>query len=144
MEQNQPSSLFEMEIDSYAQGHINSIGKWGKFISVTGLITVGLFLLLILFLGTRIMNAVSDIMPGGGSLTGAAGVVIAIFLVVFGLCGAWLYFLLRASTLLKKGLLTRNTIDLANGFSAMRNFFTMSIVFSILSILSTLYTLLNF
>jgi hypothetical protein len=139
MEQNQDQSLFDMNMDSATQSHLLSISKWTKFISVTGFVVCGLFLLLMIAYGTAIVDQFSDVFSmGGADMAGTAGALIAIVLVVILIVGLWIYFLFRASTLLKKGLQTRNTADLAGGFKAMRSYFIFSFVISVLSLLSTL------
>jgi hypothetical protein len=67
-----------------------------------------------------------------------AGALIAIVLVVLLVMGCWLFFLFRASTLLKKGVQSRDTAQLAEGFKAMRIYFIFSFIISLLSMLSTL------
>lgn len=152
MENPASTSLFEMEIDSYAQANLNTISRWGRFISITGLIVLGLSLLLIIMLGQRFINAFSNLMPGGdlggddieSGVTTIVWGVVAILLFYFALYTAWCYFLLRASNLLKKGLVTRNVSDIAEGFSSIRNLFIVGIILATLSALTTLYTMLNF
>jgi hypothetical protein len=140
MEQNEEKSLFEMNMDSTTQSHLLSISKWTKFISVTGFIIAGLVLLLLVAYGAEIIKQFSVLFSfGNGDLAGA---FIAIVLVVMLIFGFWLYFLFRASTLLKKGLQNRDTAQLADGFKAMRIYFVFSFVISTLSILSTLRTLI--
>ncbi|MDZ4810116.1 MAG: hypothetical protein SGI96_17910 [Bacteroidota bacterium] len=136
MEQNQDQSLFDMNMDSTTQSHLLSISKWTKFISITGFVIGGLFLLLLAAYGSEIIDRVSVLFTVGDA--DLAGAVIAIVLVAMLLIGFWLFFLLRASTLLKRGLQNRNTVQLADGFKAMRIYFVFSFVISILSMLSTL------
>lgn len=153
MENQASSSLFEMEIDNYAQNHLSSISRWGKFISVTGFIFLGLILLLMVFVGQRFIVAFSELMPGGD--LGGEGIspsefntvlwlLVAGVIIYWLLFVAWCYFLYRASILFKKGLITRNVVDISSGFSSLRGFFVCSIVISALSILTVLYTMLNF
>ena len=140
MEQNQDQSLFDMNMDSSSQSHLLSISKWTKFISVTGLIVCGLVLLLVVSYGAEIVGQFSALLAfGEGDLAGALIAIVVVAVLIFGF---WIFFLFRASSLLKKGLATRNTADLADGFKAMRNYFVFSFVISILSLLSTLQTII--
>jgi hypothetical protein len=140
MEQNQDKSLFEMNMDSTTQSHLLSISRWTKFISVTGFILGGIVLILFAVYGAEIVKQFSILFSfGKGDLAGA---LIAVALVGLLLCGLWIYFLFRASVLLKKGLQNRDTAQLADGFKAMRIYFVFSFVISVLSILSTLRTLM--
>ncbi len=140
MEQNQDQSLFDMNMDASTQGHLLSISKWTKFISVTGFVVGGIVLILLAAYGTEIMKQFSKLLSFGDA--DFAGMLIAIVLVAFLLMGCWLYFLFRASTLLRKGLQSRDTTQLSEGFKSMRIYFVFSFIISVLSILSTLQSLL--
>jgi hypothetical protein len=136
MEQNQDQSLFDMNMDSTTQSHLLSISKWTKFISITGFVVGGLFIILLAALGSEIISKFSAIFSFGDA--NMAGALIAIVLVVLLVMGCWLFFLFRASTLLKKGVQSRDTAQLAEGFKAMRIYFIFSFIISLLSMLSTL------
>ena len=140
MEQNQPTSLFEMQADSLTQSRLNSISKWGKFISISALIMVALCTLVFFVARDEIMAAVTKVIDLDNSLAGALIAIVALFAALF---IAWFFFLLRASTLIKQGLLSRNSDLLAEGFKAMRSYFVLSMVISILSILGTLSGMIN-
>lgn len=152
MENQSSTSLFEMEIDTYAQNHIYTISRWGKFIAITGFIVLGIILLLMVFIGQQFILSFSELMPGNLAEEGVntsemqtilwllvAGVIIYWLLYCF-----WCYFLLRASTLFRKGLITKNVADITNGFSSLRSFFVISIVIAFLTTLMSIYSMLNF
>ena len=134
MEENQPPSLFEMQADSTTQGHLGSISKWGKFISITGIASVALLLLVIAATGQQVIDYISAVMSLDDKL---AGILIALLVIIGGLFLAWLFFLLRACILIKQGLVSRDSERLADGFKALKIFFIISMVFSILFILGT-------
>jgi hypothetical protein len=136
MEQSQDQSLFDMNMDSNTQSHLLAISKWTKFISITGFVVGGLFLLLFAAFGSVIIKQFSALFSFGSA--DLAGALIALVLAVLLLFGFWLYFLFRASALLKSGLQNRDTAKLADGFKAMRIYFVFSFVISVLSMLSTL------
>ena len=141
MEQDQPSSLFEMDMDNTAQANLLSISKWTRFISITGFVVGALLLLLIAVAGSRVIDQISALTAfGEGNFAGA---IIAVVIIVFAFAGTWLYFLFKASSLIKRGLQNRNTDTLAQGFKAMRIYFVFSMIFSVLSILGTLTSMLN-
>lgn len=140
MDQNQDQSLFDMNMTSATQGHLLSISKWGKFISVTGFIIGALILLMFAAYGQAILKQVTALMSFGDS--DVAGVLIAVVVIVCLLMGCWIFFLFKSASLLKRGLQNQNTTMLADGFKAMRIYFVFSLIMSVLSILSTLQTLL--
>ncbi len=140
MEQNQDQSLFDMNMDSSTQSHLLSISKWTKFISIVGFVICGLVLLLLAVFGAKITEQLSVLFSFGNSEL--AGALIAVVLVVLLLFGFWIYFLFRASNLLRNGLQSRDTAQLADGFKAMRIYFIFSFVISVLSLLSSLQSFL--
>lgn len=141
MEENQSSSLFEMQMDTQSQSHLQSISKWTRFISVTGFVVGGLMLLLIAAVGERMLDALTALTSLGQQ--NVAGAILAIVVIVFVLLAAWLFFLFKASSFLKKGLQSRNNNELAEGFKALKNYFTLSALMSVLSILGTLFGMIN-
>lgn len=141
MEENQSSSLFEMQMDNQSQSHLLSISKWTRFISVTGFVAGGLMLLLIVAVGERMLDALTALTSLGQQ--NVAGAILAIVVIVFVLLAAWLFFLFKASSFLKKGLQSRNNNELAEGFKALKNYFTLSALISVLSILGTLFGMIN-
>ncbi|HKB44541.1 MAG TPA: hypothetical protein VKC90_09125 [Chitinophagaceae bacterium] len=141
MEQDQPSSLFEMDMDNTAQANLLSISKWTRFISITGFVVGALLLLLMTVASSQVIGQISALTAfGEGNFAGA---IIAVVIIVFAFAGTWLYFLFKASSLIKRGLQNRNTDTLAQGFKAMRIYFVFSMIFSVLSILGTLTSMLN-
>jgi len=136
MEQDQSSSLFEMDIDSTDQAYLLSVSKWTRMIAITGFVVCGLMLLLLAAFGSRIATLIASLSGlGQGNL---AGILIAVIIVVFAYAAIWLYFLFKSSNLLKKGLQNRSTIDLAEGFKAMRIYFVLSMIISTISILGSI------
>jgi len=111
MEQDQSSSLFEMDIDSTDQAYLSSVSKWTRMISITGFVVCGLMLLLLAAFGSKIATLIASL--SGLGQTNLAGMLIAVILIVFTYAAIWLYFLFKSSSLLKNGLQNRSTIDLA-------------------------------
>jgi hypothetical protein len=134
------TSLFEMDIDALGQSHLNTISKWGKFISITLLIIVLLGILGLATQYDKIINQIGDLMSFDNK---TAGILLAIVIVFIGLILLLLFFLLRACTLIRQGLVAQNSDRIADGFKALKVVFTISIIFSTLTILSTVYTLIS-
>jgi hypothetical protein len=129
-----------MDIDAAGQNHLNTISKWGKFIAITGLILIGLVVLLLAIEYNEIINRLGDLMSID---TKAAGVLIAIVGIFLGLFIIMLVYLLRACVLIKQGLISQNSDRIAEGFKAMKAVFTISIIFSSLAILSSIIGMIN-
>lgn len=137
MDQPQEQSIFDMQLDAEGQASILSVSKWTSFIAITGFIIGGLVLILAAIYGSEIIQSFSALLSIGGEEDMAGAILVVLAIVVVLLC-VWLYFLLRASGLLRKGLASRDSAMLADGFRAMRIYFVISFVISLLSLLSTL------
>lgn len=138
MEQNNESSIFESGMDTTAQGHLLSVSNWSRFIAIVAFICIGLVGILLASYGQDILDAFSAYTPLGNS---AAAGFLAIAAVALLVCILWVYFLFRASMMIRKGLQTKNSNDLAQGFKALKIYFTFSAVLSVLSLLGTLQTM---
>ncbi len=146
MEQQPPAppppenSLFEMELDAGAQNRLNTISKWGKFIAITGLILVIVVVIALASQYEAVINKVGELMALDNK---TVSIILVILAVIGGLCLIALYFLLRACILIRQGLLAQNIDRIAEGFKAMKVVFTISIIFSSLTILSSLFSMIN-
>jgi hypothetical protein len=140
METNQPDSLFDMQADGLAQNRLNTISKWSKFIAIVALVMIICTALFLFVARDQIMAAIGPLLAFDSNATGAmlgiAVAAIAFFVI-------WIVFLLRAAIFIKQGLLSRNSDRIADGFRSFRVFFILSTIYSVLSILGTLTTLIN-
>jgi len=134
------TSLFEMDIDGVGQNHLNTVSKWGKFIAITLLVIVAFGVLGLATQYEQIINRIGDLMAFDNK---TAGILLAIVIIFMGLILVFLFFLLRACTLIKQGLVAQNSDRIADGFKALKVVFTLSIIFSSLTILATIFTLVN-
>ena len=138
MEPNQEQSLFDSNMDHVTQEHLQSVAKWTRFISITGFVVLGLMLVFLLVAGSQLASTLSAL-PGFGALD-MAGAVFAIVIIVMLIFGLWIFFLFKASNSLTNGMQNRDAAMLADGFRAMKTYFIISFVFSVLSLLSSLFT----
>lgn len=141
MDQDQSSSLFGMQADTVMQSRLTNFSKWAKFISITGIILVLLAALVFAAAGGAFFNKISEIMGYRQSIGGALLAVGAFFVAV---AVVWFYLLLRASTLIRQGIISRNQDQLAEGFKMLRFYFIISVVITVCSFLSTVLTRFNF
>ncbi len=141
MDQEQSPSLFEMEMDGTAQSNLLSISKWAKFISVTGFVIGALVTLGLLVGGAELLRQMAALTSLGSTDIAGAFIIGALIVMVF--LGTWIYFLFRSSTMIRRGLQSRSSSDLAEGFKAMRIYFVFSMIISVLSILGTFFTMLS-
>lgn len=102
MEQQTPD-LFSLQVDQQAHGYLSETARWGRFLSIIGLILCALFVIFSFFAGA-IMSTVGSQFSGMFAMGGA-------FLTVIYLLIALLYFfpclyLYRFSTKLKMALIS--------------------------------------
>lgn len=145
MEQTPPvppqgTSLFEMEIDAVGQSRLNTISGWGKFIAITGLVIIAICLLGLAVSYQEIAEQIGKMFAFDNN---AAGILIAILVVIGGLGLLLLISLLRACILIKRGLISQNTDHIADGFKSMKTVFTIGIIFSVLNILGVIFSLIK-
>jgi hypothetical protein len=136
MDYNPGNTSTNADIDQVSQHHLLSISKWTKFIAMTGFFFGGIILLLLVTVGSIVLQQFRSMTSMG--FNESASLLVAIVIVVMLVVFIWLYFLLRASMYIRKGLENRNNMELAEGFKALRIYFTISFIFSIFGILSTL------
>jgi hypothetical protein len=132
------TSLFEMDIDEIGQSHLNNISKWGKFVAVTLLIITGLGSLL---LATQFNKVAANIAELFSFDYNQAGIVLAVCFIFAALALLCLVLLLRACILIKRGIIAKDIDRIAEGFKALKGVFTISIIFSSLSILGAITSL---
>jgi hypothetical protein len=134
------TSLFEMDIDSAGQNHLNTISKWGKFIAITLLIIVALGVIGLATQYQQISDKIVELLAFDNK---TAGILLAVVIIFIALILILLFFLLRACSLIKQGLIAQNSDRIADGFKALKVVFTIGIIFSALSILGTIFTLVT-
>jgi len=141
MDRDQSSSLFEMELDQSGQANILAVSKWTRFISIVGIVCIALVLIAFAASGQEILANLGYLYSFGDSDMAVTLLVLVLLVIAF-FC-VWVFFLLKASNLLKKGILGKNATDIAEGFRAMKIFFILSVIISVVSILSTILSMLS-
>ncbi|MBE2229030.1 MAG: hypothetical protein IAE96_00125 [Chitinophagaceae bacterium] len=139
MESNQDQSLFDTGMDHLTESHLQTISKWTRFIAITGYVAMGLVLLMFLLIGGKLAEQISVLSTF--SDMGFAGVMLVVVIIALAIAGLWLYFLLKGSSLIRSGLQNRDSVMLADGFRALKTYFIFSVVFSVLSLFTTLATI---
>lgn len=139
MEQNAPNSLFDLQVDYDSGNFLKEASKWTKFISIVAFICLGLLLLALLFGGSAMMMSMSTVMPGLAALGGLLmipiliGVAITVFLVI------QLYLF---ATLTRRGIEQQDQFSFNRGLKALRNYFVVYGVLSILSLIGSFFSLM--
>ncbi len=137
-ERNDQLDELGLHYDNDARRELFEATKWARLISIFVFVGCGLFVLLILLAGSRIIsyfeaNLFASLGESGVVLI-IAGVAVLLALVV-----ATYYFLFSFSSKTKDGLITENTPGINAGFASLKLFFIITSVISILSLLATIY-----
>lgn len=141
MEQNNPESLSEIQVDHESRNNFKDAARWGNFISVIYLVCFGLLAMVLLLAGPFLF---SKNVPGefdGMQMEKSDPtekiiqmIVAAIFLIYAGM------MLLRFSSNCKRGVEMQDQRSFNYGLRGLRNYFIALAVFSIVSIVRDIMT----
>ena len=138
MEQDQSSSLFQLNLDAQNSYTLRSAASWAKVLGVVGLILGILFVILGIMVQQMLSNSAYSYRESGMSARaignmGLAGYVICglIFIVSS-------VFALNAGNKISNGLKANDQATLNAGFAGARNYFAFWAIMIILSLLLTL------
>jgi hypothetical protein len=141
MEQNNPESLFEIQVDHESRKNFKDAARWGNFISIIYLVCFGILAMVLLLAGPFLFskNVPSDF--NGMQLEQSDPMekliqmlVAAIFLIYAGM------MLLRFSSNCKRGVEMQDQRSFNYGLKGLRNYFIALAVFSIVSIARDIIT----
>jgi hypothetical protein len=138
MEENR--SILDLQVDQSASKNLSDAVRWAKFLSIVGFVCMGLMVIFFLALQTQISNAMAQLIPGL-STTDSFGLLLVVIIITAGIICVLMFFLFKASTLIKKGIETKNQEIFNSGLASLKAYFTM---YGILSIVGLVTTLLNF
>jgi hypothetical protein len=138
--ENTQEPLIDLDVDYDTKNILTETARWTKFISIVGIIGVGLLLLCLLFAGTMITTLTSKMMPG---FEGYTGILISAVIIVVAILGLMVSLLYRFSTLIKKGIEMQDQDAFNRGLSSLKTYFIISGVFAVLSLLANFGNLIK-
>lgn len=98
---DETKSIFNLQVDETAKGHLREAGRWGLFLAIMSFIGMGLFIIVFTAAGAQLAT-----MSGGTSLyqlLGATGTILY-FIFIVGIYFYPVYALLKFSTNIKAGV----------------------------------------
>jgi F0F1-type ATP synthase membrane subunit c/vacuolar-type H+-ATPase subunit K len=140
MEQDQSSSLFSLEADSVMQNRLKTISGWAKFIAIAGIVMVLVAGFVFALAGQTFFNKLLEMMKYDAKLN---SILIGVFIFFIAFAIVWFYLLLRASSLIRQGIFTRNPDQLAEGFKMLKLYFMFSAIVTICSLVITVASNIN-
>ena len=108
------------------QTYLREAGKWAGFLGIIGFILCGLLLIVALFVGT-IFSALGQFIPAYSAMPAAAGIAMAIVLILIDL----LYFffalyLYQFSARIKKGIVFTDQFQVTLALGKLKSFFKLA------------------
>ena len=144
MDQHSSSSLFNLSIDQLSKSHLAETAKWARFLSIVGMIGMGLMVLFGLFFSTIVGSSGSDAFEEAGASSGFAaawGVGMAVFYIIIAVLWFFpLLYLLRFANTIKTALNSNDQAALTVSFQNLKSCFKYIGIFTI--ILLAIYALI--
>lgn len=146
MEQNQNTSLFNLNLDAQNSYTLRSAASWAKVLGVVGMIMGILFVIM----GVLVQQTVSrydgemDGLRGSGlsaSAIGNAGLVVYLLMALVFIISS--LFALNAGNKISRGLKTNDQATLNAGFAGARNYFAFWAIMIILMLVLVLISILG-
>ena len=142
MEQDQNTSLFQLNLDAQNSYTLRSAASWAKVLGVCGLIMGILFVIL----GIIVQQAISRLDYGGYRSSGISNSAIGnIGLAVYVIMGLVMIlssvFALNAGNKINQGLKTNDQATLNAGFAGVRNYFAFWAIIIIIMLLLLLISI---
>ena len=139
--QQEEHTKIEENINPGVQNAIFEISRWSRLISLVGFAMGAFVVVVMLFSGATIFRQIEQ--SFNLQVQGLYGALIIAFFIIFFIAAAVLYFLYKAATLLKQGVLQNDTTLIAEGFIFLKKFFIVTAIISGLGMLGNFITLLK-
>lgn len=140
MEENQ--SLLELEVDNEASANLTEVSKWGKFLAIIVLVALGMIVLLVAFIWSKLgtlLSTTDDMPPEAVSVTKV--MIVIVLLIAGAIVGVLMSFLIKGANQVRYGVVNKDQVIFNSGLANLKNYFVMS---GILGILGLLFSLLGF
>ena len=138
MAENQ--SFLELQVDQTASKNLSEVARWARFLSITGFVCMSLMVIFFVSMQSRLAAAMSQIVPGFSDLNGI-GVLLTIIIIAAVVGCLLLYFLFRGSTLIKRGIETKNQEVFNTGLASLKAYFTMYGILAIIVFITNLVSI---
>lgn len=139
---NEPETneLLGMSLDFDGGNTLQEAGRWSKFLSIASIVCGGLVLLLVLLIGPVFLRLYGEELPDAAGIIGLAIALTAIYL---GATIAAAIFLLRFTSMTKKGIGTQDQRVFSSGLKNLKIYFLIAGILSVLLLGLYIYNLIN-
>jgi hypothetical protein len=129
-----------MSLDFDGGNTLQEAVRWSRFISIAGIVCGGVLLLLLLLVGPIFMGKYAEELPDAAGIIGLAIVLSAVYL---GATIAAAVFLLRFTSLMKKGIGTQDQRAFNSGLKNLKIYFLIAGILSVLLLGLYIFNLIN-
>jgi len=134
-------SNLDLQADNEVKQQLFDASKWTKFISISAFVACA-FLVLVAIMGGEVLAEMAGRMMPNEMFRGVkVGFFLGILVFLIAVITFVYYLLFNFSSKVKRALLSENTDLLNGGLRSLKIFFIISGVFSILTLLNSLYKL---
>ncbi len=137
MEQNQNTSLFQLNLDAQNSYTLRSAASWAKVLGIVGLIIGGLCIVFGIIAQQVLSQGSSKYYSGGSGLStrslGNAGLVVYVLMGLIFIVSS--FFALNAGNKINQGLKANDQATLNAGFAGARNYFAFWAIMMIIMLL---------
>lgn len=141
MEQNQTTSLFQLNLDAQNSYTLRSAATWAKVLGVCGLIMGGLCIILGVIVQQTVSKYGSTYRQSGLSASSMANAGMAVYIVMGLVFIVSSMFALNAGNKINQGLKANDQATLNAGFAGARNYFAFWAIIMIIMLLLMVVTL---
>lgn len=136
--EKQPTALLEMHLDYDGGNTLQEAVRWSKFLSIVGIVCLGIYLLLVLIGGSYIAALVQQAF--GSESAALIGLVFLIILVVLAVLVFEVVMLYRFSVLTRKGIDMQDQASFNRGLKSLKIYFVINAIIGILYLLVTIFS----
>jgi hypothetical protein len=138
MQENIPESLLDMQLDYDGGNRLRETVRWSRFLSVSGMICIGLFSLGLIIAGPKIIALYDQSYPG---LDNFVIPIIILFFLLMGVLGISVFMLYRFSIMTRNGIEGQDQAMFNQGLKGLKTYFLISGALAILGLLFNILTL---
>ena len=148
MEQNQPDSLLELQVDQESKTYFREASRWSNFIAIIYFIGFGFFMLMLLIVGGVFLSGGFDQFPQEGEFMGAESnitvgvqtvqVTIVFVYLIYG--GIMLY---RFSGRCRRAIENQDQLSFTTALRSLRNYFIAGGIIAIVGIIADVLNIAN-
>ena len=138
MEEKTPESLLDMHLDYDGGNRLRETVRWSRFLSISGMICLGLSALVLVIAGPKIIALYDESYPG---LENFIVPILILFLLLLCVLGVSVFMLYRFSIMTRNGIERQDQAMFNRGLKGLKVYFLISGVLAILGLFFNILTL---